>query len=129
MAAQQNIKHLNQARAGVVANMRSVNCQMHTGRSVSSEVSVQQLEAQAWLAWAAGNPDAALEAMRAATRKEESYSVESRTVPAYEMLGDLLLELNQPEQAVAAYTAALKKAPARSTLLLVQRVHREPWAI
>jgi len=63
-------------------------------------------------------PRRSLEAMRAATRKEESYSVESRTVPAYEMLGDLLLELNQPEQAVAAYTAALKKAPARFNSLV-----------
>lgn len=117
LSARQNIKDLDQARAGVVAHMQSVSCQMHAGLSVKSEVSVQQLEAQAWLAWAEGKSDEALETMRTATMKEDFYSVESRTVPAYEMLGDLLLELNQPEQAIVAYEAALKKAPARFNAL------------
>jgi tetratricopeptide (TPR) repeat protein len=117
LSARQNIKDLDQARAGVVAYMRSVSCQMHTEPSVKPGVSVQQLEAQAWLAWAEGKFDEAIKTMRAATIKEELYSVESRTIPAYEMLGDLLLELNQPEQAIVAYEAALKKAPARFNAL------------
>ncbi len=47
--------------------------------------------------------------MREATRLEGLYGAESRTVPAYEMLGDLLLQLNQPKRALAVYTAALKE--------------------
>jgi tetratricopeptide (TPR) repeat protein len=116
-SARQNMEKLDQARAGMVAYMRSVSCQMHTGHSVKSEVSIQQLEAKAWLAWAQGKPAEALETMRTATEKEDAFSVESRTVPAYEMLGDLLLELHQPEAAVTAYGAALKEAPARFNAL------------
>jgi tetratricopeptide (TPR) repeat protein len=117
VSARQNIEKLDQARAGMVAYMQSVSCQMHTAGPVKSEVSVQQLEAKAWLAWAEGKPVEALERMRAAARKEDFFSVESRTVPAYEMLGDLLLELHQPEPALFAYAAALKEAPSRFNAL------------
>lgn len=117
VSARQNIEKLDQARAGMVAYMQSVSCQMHTGHSVKSEASVQQLEAKAWLAWAEGRSAEALETMRAAAMKEDLYSVESRTVPAYEMLGDLLLELHQPEEALVAYAAALKASPARFNAL------------
>jgi tetratricopeptide (TPR) repeat protein len=116
-SARQSIRELDQARAGMLAYMQSVDCQMHTGHSRKSEISVQQLEAKAWLAWAEGKPAEALEMMRVATTKEDFFSVESRTVPAYEMLGDLLLELHQPEAAIVAYEAALKEAPARFNAL------------
>jgi tetratricopeptide (TPR) repeat protein len=112
-SARQNIEKLNQARAGMVAYMQSVSCHMHSEQPVKSEISVQQLEANAWLAWAEGKTDEALETMQAAVAKEDQFSVESRTVPAYEMLGDLLLEMHQPGRAVDAYMAALKEAPAR----------------
>lgn len=117
LSARQDIEKLDQARAGMVAYMQSVSCQMHTGHPAKSEVSVQQLEAKAWLAWAEGKTAEALETMRAATAKEDSYSVESRTVPAYEMLGDLLLELHQPKAALVAYASALKQSPARFNAL------------
>jgi tetratricopeptide (TPR) repeat protein len=117
VSARQNIEKLDQARAGMVAYMQSVSCQMHTGHPVKSEISVQQLEAKAWLAWAEGKPAEALETMRAAALKEDSFSVESRAVPAYEMLGDMLLELDQPERALVAYATALKASPARFNAL------------
>jgi tetratricopeptide (TPR) repeat protein len=117
VSARQNIEKLDQARAGMVAYMQSVSCQMHTGHPVKSEVSVQQLEAKAWLAWAEGKPTEAVETMRAAALKEDSFSVESRAVPAYEMLGDMLLELDQPEPALIAYATALKASPARFNAL------------
>jgi Tetratricopeptide repeat len=112
-SARQNIEKLDQARAGMVAYMESVSCHMHTGHPSQPEISVQQLEAKAWLAWAEGKPAEALETMRTAATKEDFFSVESRTVPAYEMLGDLLLELHQPEPALVAYAAALKESPVR----------------
>jgi len=112
-SARQNLKKLDEARAGMLAYMRSVDTQMHMGHSGNSDVSVQQLEARAWLAWAEGRSAEALNLMRAATSKEEYFSVESRTVPAYEMLGDMLLELHRPRPALIAYAAALKAAPGR----------------
>jgi tetratricopeptide (TPR) repeat protein len=116
IAARQNIEKLDQARTSMVGYMQSVGCQMHTAHSIDP-VSVQQLEAQAWLAWAEGKPVEALALMRNAATKEEAYGVESRTVPAYEMLGDLLLEMRQPESALVAYEAALKEAPVRLNAL------------
>ncbi|HZI55570.1 MAG TPA: tetratricopeptide repeat protein, partial [Verrucomicrobiae bacterium] len=115
-SARQDMEKLDQARAGMVSYMQSVSCQMHSNHPVKS-VSVQQLEAKAWLAWAEGKPAEALETMQSAVAMEDSFSVESRTVPAAEMLGDLLLQLHQPESAVVAYAAALKEAPARLNAL------------
>ncbi|HLJ64185.1 MAG TPA: tetratricopeptide repeat protein, partial [Stellaceae bacterium] len=116
-AARQNLEKLDEARAGMLSYMRSVEVQMHMGHSGHSDVSVQQLEARAWIAWAEGRSAEALEMMRAATQKEELFGVESRTVPAYEMLGDLLIEMGQPKSAGAAYEATLKEAPGRLNAL------------
>lgn len=113
VSARQNIDKLDQARAGMLAYIRGVDGHMHTGHSANSDVSVQQLEARAWLAWAEGKSAKALQLMQTAASKEEFYSVESRTVPAYEMLGDLLLEMHYPKPALVAYAAALKEAPGR----------------
>jgi hypothetical protein len=117
LSARQDIEKLDQARAGMLAYMQSVSCHMHASSPLKFEISVQQLEARAWLAWAEGKPAQALETMRAAAAKEDFFSVESRTVPAYEMLGDLLLELHQPEPALVAYATALKESPARFNAL------------
>ncbi len=113
LSARENIEKLDQARAGMLAYMRSVDVQMHMGHSANPDVSVQQLEAKAWLAWAEGKPAEALGTMQSAATKEERFGVESRTVPASEMLGDLLLELHRPRSALIAYRAALKEAPGR----------------
>ncbi len=112
IAARQNIESLDHAFANMHRNIQSVGCPAHTAHSEDSE-RVQQLEAKAWLAWAEGKPEEALEIMQKAATTEDSYDVESRTVPAYEMLGDLLLELGQPEPALIAYKTALKEAPLR----------------
>lgn len=115
--ARSNLEKLDHSRAGMVTYSRSVDCAMHMEHSASSDISVQQLEARAWLAWAEGKSAEALTTMRSAVANEASYGVESRTVPAYEMLGDLLLELHQPEAALAAYEGALQEAPLRFNAL------------
>jgi tetratricopeptide (TPR) repeat protein len=117
MEARQELEKLDRARAGMVSYMQNVDCQMHTGHASNAGVSVQQLEARAWLAWAEGKPTEALATMRAAVAREDAYGVESRTVPAYEMLGDLLFEMHQSKAALAAYLAALKEAPLRFNAL------------
>jgi tetratricopeptide (TPR) repeat protein len=116
-AARQNVEQLDQARARMLANTQNMQGHMPTCHSVDSDVTVQQLEAKAWLAWAEGRSAEALNTMRAAATRETFYAVESRTVPAYEMLGDLLLELHQPKPARMAYEAVLKEAPARFNAL------------
>src|SRR5262249_36057090 len=115
--ARQALEKLDHARAGMVSYMQSVTCQMHTAHSSRAWLSVQQLEARAWLAWAEGKPEEALATMRAAVIKEDAYSVESRTVPAREMLGDLLSEMHQPRAALAAYKLALSESPLRFNAL------------
>jgi tetratricopeptide (TPR) repeat protein len=117
VSARQNVDQLDQARVRMLANTRGTDAALPTCHSVNSDVTVQQLEAKAWLAWAEGKSAEALDTMRLAATKEESYAVESRTVPASEMLGDLLLELRQPESALVAYETALKQAPARFNAL------------
>jgi tetratricopeptide (TPR) repeat protein len=69
--------------------------------------------AQAWLDHLDGKNDQAIAALRAEAEKEEAIGEEPGGVPAREMLGDLLLELKRPEQALAEYEADLKFNPRR----------------
>ena len=72
------------------------------------------LEGQAWLAYAQGKPEEAVSKMQAAIKSEDnSFSVDAAGLPAYELLGDLLLEMHQPAQALEAYESSLKEAPNR----------------
>jgi len=69
--------------------------------------------AQAWIDHADGKDDQAIAALRAQAEKEESTGGQTGGVPAREMLGDLLMELKRPEQAMAEYEADLKFNPNR----------------
>jgi hypothetical protein len=82
------------------------------GYKQSKDKSVADLETEAWVRYAEGKRDDALKTMRAAAEKESS-DLDSLAVPAREMLGDLLLELKQPADALKEYEAALKKSPNR----------------
>ncbi len=74
-----------------------------TGRSKWKQVDIQRQEASAWLAHAEGNPGGGAQAdARLAAELEDStykHPVTQQLVPAHELLGDLLLELQQPAQA------------------------------
>ena len=83
------------------------------GNKVSPGEGVEQREAEAWLAYAEGKSAEAVKSLRLAAEREESEHVESLTVPAREMLGDLFLELKQPSEALAEYQGALKISPKR----------------
>jgi tetratricopeptide (TPR) repeat protein len=74
---------------------------------------VRQLEAEAWVAFAQGKADEAVKTLRSAADREDADEVDSLTMPAREMLGDLLLELKRPSEALAEYKAALKNSPNR----------------
>ena len=79
-------------------------------------VEVEHLEAQAWLAHAEKRDADAVKLMKSAIALEESTPATLFPAPLLagnEQLGDLLLEQNQPGQALAAYEASLQFAPNR----------------
>ncbi|MCL7939359.1 hypothetical protein M8009_03450 [Halomonas sp. ATCH28] len=75
-----------------------------------------------WIAHAAGEADQAVEQMRAAARIEESVEKHPVTpgalLPPNESLGDLLMVLERPAEALAAYQASDAVWPARYNTLL-----------
>ncbi|MGA8213154.1 MAG: hypothetical protein WB799_06145, partial [Candidatus Sulfotelmatobacter sp.] len=70
-------------------------------------------EAQAWLAFAEGKDDDAVEAMRPIADKEDSLGNEPEGIPAREMIADMLFEAKRPQQALAEYQTDLKLNPNR----------------
>jgi tetratricopeptide (TPR) repeat protein len=74
---------------------------------------VPNLEAQAWLDFAQGKHEEAVKTMREAAKQEDAAGVDSLTMPAREMLGDMLLEMKKPAEALAEYKTALVQSPNR----------------
>ena len=68
---------------------------------------VQFEEAEGWLAYAAGKTPEAVELLRTAADEEKPEAADSLLTPAREMLGDLLLELNRPGEALEEYRKVL----------------------
>jgi len=69
--------------------------------------------AEAWLAFAEGKDDDAVEALRPIAAKEDSLGDEPDGIPAREMIADILLEAKRPQQALAEYQTDLKLHPNR----------------
>lgn len=83
----------------------------------AGRVKIQRTVVEAWLAFAQGEFDAAVEQMRAAV-KLEGFSEKSAIspgplAPASEQLGDLLLELERPAEALLAYKQAIARDAGR----------------
>jgi tetratricopeptide (TPR) repeat protein len=70
-------------------------------------------EAAAWVEYAEGNTEQALKDMRATAEMEEKDGPAQLTIPAREMLADMLLEKNRSSAALAEYEGALRVAPGR----------------
>jgi hypothetical protein len=83
----------------------------------ASEVEIQRLAAAGWIALVRGKPDDALKLMRAAAdledRNEKDIVTPGRVVPARELLGDMLLELKHPADALRQYEASHVREPNR----------------
>jgi tetratricopeptide (TPR) repeat protein len=69
--------------------------------------------AKAWLAHAEGRHEEAVRLLRSIADKEEGEAESSQGIPAHEMIGDMLLDANRPEEALVEYQAALKSDPGR----------------
>ncbi len=83
----------------------------------ATEVEVQRLGASAWTGYAKGNRDAALTLMRLAADTEDSSEKSAvtpgRVVPARELLGEMLLEMKRPAEALKEFEASEKHDPNR----------------
>ncbi len=87
--------------------------QKRRGETILPGKSVDQREAEAWVAFAEGKSAEATDEMRTAAEREESEGADPDLPPAREMLGDMLLELNRPSEALVAYQSVLKLRPNR----------------
>jgi tetratricopeptide (TPR) repeat protein len=81
------------------------------------QVAIMRQSALAWLLFSQGDQEAALVAMRAAAALEattEKHAVTpGEVLPAQELLGDMLIELDKPAEAYQAYAAVLERSPGR----------------
>jgi hypothetical protein len=83
----------------------------------AGNVEAMRLAAAGWVAFAEGRKEEAVKLLTAAADKEDAVGKHpvspGAILPAREQLGDLLLELGRPREALAAYEAALAGAPKR----------------
>jgi tetratricopeptide (TPR) repeat protein len=89
-----------------------------SGYAVSNEKASDLREAEAWLAFAKGKSDEALQELRAAADHQDKNGGESVGIPAREMLADMLVELKRPADSLAEYKTVLKNSPNRFDALL-----------
>jgi tetratricopeptide (TPR) repeat protein len=83
----------------------------------ANQVEIQRRGAAAWLAHAEGKHDEALALMRSAADLEASTEKHPVTpgpiIPARELLGDMLTEMDQPAQALREFETSLQNSPNR----------------
>jgi hypothetical protein len=81
------------------------------------QVEIQELAVRAWAALAAGKKESALRQMKSASELEDGTEKSAVSpgplAPARELLGEMLLETNEPAQALMQFEATLKKEPGR----------------
>lgn len=114
---------LDAARAEI-SELELIHQQLSTARRASywaSQAETQLLAARAWLQFAEGNTDEAITSMKRAAALEAATDKEAVTpgevLPAGDLLGELLLEANQPGEALAAFEAVLAASPNRLNTL------------
>ena len=83
----------------------------------AEQVAIQAVSAQAWLDLAEHRNEAALAGMRRAADREDATEKAAVTpgplAPARELLGDMLMQVGRPAEALVEYRAALRKEPNR----------------
>jgi len=83
----------------------------------AEQVSIQQLGASAWIALGEGRTNEALTLMREAADREDRIDKSAITpgplAPARELLGEMLLELKRPKDALVEFKKTMAKEPNR----------------
>ena len=86
-----------------------------------TQVAIERQIAEAWLAQAEGRSEDSVRLMRAASDLDDATEKHPVTpgaiLPPREQLGELLLELGRPVEALSAYEASLRRAPGRLAAL------------
>ena len=102
-----------------IASLQTLRDQLNQAKESywANQVEIQRQEVSAWLAFAEGDAQGALAGMRAAAEREDGTEKSAITpgpiTPARELLGELLLELKQPSEALKEFEATLTKEPNR----------------
>lgn len=108
-AARQEIERL--------ALIQKALSEVKIGYDWATQVEIQRRAAAAWLAHAEGKNEEAVQLLRSAAELEDSTEKHPVTpgaiLPAREMLGDLLLEMNQSAPALKEYETVSQNAPGR----------------
>ena len=108
-----------QAADGDIAQIESCKAQLQAANNAywATQVDVLDQEAKAWRLAAMGSAAESVRLLRQAADEEDAVEKLPLTpgpiVPAREQLGELLLQQNQPEQALREFRAALVLAPGR----------------
>jgi tetratricopeptide (TPR) repeat protein len=83
----------------------------------AQQVEIQELEVEAWAALAEGKKEESLQRMRSGAELEDATEKSAVTpgplAPARELLGEMLLEMKKPAQALEQFEATLTKEPGR----------------
>ncbi|MBS1786883.1 MAG: hypothetical protein JST85_04140 [Acidobacteria bacterium] len=102
---------------GTLAKIRQVLAEIKEGYDWGKQVEIERLVAEAWLAYAEGKHEVSLSLMRAAADLDDAADKHPVTpgniLPAREQLGELLLELKHPAEALQAFEISLRNAPNR----------------
>lgn len=109
-----NIDDLPQARSEL-AMLQTLHQALVQKKDVyqANQVHIQMKSGEAWIAFKEGRNQEALKLMTEAATMEDNTQKHSVTpgevIPARELLADMLLQMNQPASALAAYEADLKE--------------------
>lgn len=109
---------LGPARAEL-AQLQSLHDRLVTEKDAykANQVAIQLRASDAWIHCLAGKNAKALALMDQASDMEDQTEkhpvTPSEVIPARELLGDMLLQLHQPRQALEAYEASLREHPNR----------------
>ena len=107
-AAKKELKELERTHAAITAQKDSYK---------ANQVMIQIKTGEAWVLFAEGKKEAAIERMKIAAemedKTEKSPVTPGEVQPARQLLADMLLEAGKPADALAAYEADLKKHPNR----------------
>jgi tetratricopeptide (TPR) repeat protein len=112
-AARKDLDRLQELRANLIKADSEGSWQEYW----VSQIQIHHQMVTAWIAHTQGRRDDALQMLRAAADREDSTEMDpvtpAQVLSARQLLGDLLLEIHEPAQALQAFEAALKREPRR----------------
>jgi tetratricopeptide (TPR) repeat protein len=103
-AAEQSLKHYNELLEAVRSGPRAY---------IADGLNDEHQLVEAWAAYAAGNSDDAVRLLRAVADNQDKIGKGETELPAREMLADMLLDLERPEEALTEYEISLRTDPNR----------------